>query len=544
MKRLKNLKVGTKLGAGFALVLGLMLLLALIAFVNLNLVSVRMDRVVNQNVRKMDLVHEMSETVHAGAQILRTSILLDDRAAIDKLIGQLPTLTRRYIDAFKELSALDQSIAGKELQTKISAAMLAALPVNQQVVALASAQRDEEAKQLVLTEADRLTSRWRDALDAMTDAVRRANRNDAAAAASDVDAAKTLLVLLSAVALAVGSLTAWLITRDLQGRLGGEPEYAARIMKTIAEGDLSANVHVRQRDRSSLLHAIRLMRDDLSAIVRKVRAGCDTMRFATADIAAGISDLSLRTENQSSALFETVSSMAELTTAIQGNALHAIQANKLAGDAATVATQGATAVRRVVDVMRAIDQSSRKVEEIIAVIDGIAFQTNILALNAAVEAARAGEHGRGFAVVAAEVRSLAQRAGAAAKEIKHVIGNSTEQVSIGSALAIDASDTMGGMASRVGEVAEILGRISAATQQQSSGVARLNTSITQISHVTASNTALVEEASAAAETLRDEASVVAGLVSVFTLADDPSPTHPSVPVRPPNARGKRLSYSA
>jgi methyl-accepting chemotaxis protein len=300
-------------------------------------------------------------------------------------------------------------------------------------------------------------------------------------------------------------------------RLGGEPDYATDIVKHIAAGDLSMDVQTRPGDQSSLLAAMKAMQGNLAHIVGNVRAATDTISSASTQIAAGNLDLSSRTEQQASALQQTAASMEELTATVRNNAEHANQANALADTAAGVAQQGSTAVARVVDTMGSIHASSQKIVDIIAVIDGIAFQTNILALNAAVEAARAGEQGRGFAVVASEVRNLAQRSAAAAREIKGLISDSVEQVEAGSRLVGDAGRTMDDIVAQVKRVNDLIAEISAATQEQTSGIGQVNQAVTQLDQATQQNAALVEESAAAADSLRGQASKLVEAVSVFKL---------------------------
>ncbi|WP_229509492.1 methyl-accepting chemotaxis protein [Massilia sp. CCM 8734] len=318
---------------------------------------------------------------------------------------------------------------------------------------------------------------------------------------------------LAGVLLGIGLL----IGRGLLRQLGGEPGYAAGIARSIAEGDLSINIDLKHNDSSSLLHGIRTMRDDLAKIVMQVRMGTDTIATASSQIASGNLDLSSRTEQQASSLEETAASMEELTGTVKQNADNARQANQLAATASEVAMQGGAVVAQVVDTMASINDSSRKIVDIISVIDGIAFQTNILALNAAVEAARAGEQGRGFAVVASEVRNLAQRSAAAAKEIKTLIGDSVEKVSVGNKLVADAGGTMDNVVASVRRVTDIMAEISAASHEQSAGIAQVNQAIAQMDAATQQNAALVEEAAAAAESMQDQAARLSQVVGVFRL---------------------------
>ncbi len=307
------------------------------------------------------------------------------------------------------------------------------------------------------------------------------------------------------------------ISRGMLKQLGGEPAYAAGITRRIAEGDLAAAIDLKGNDQSSLLYAIKTMRDSIAHIVGQVRTGTDTIVTATSQISAGNLDLSSRTEQQASSLEETASSMEEITSTVKQNADNARQANQLAVTASDVAVKGGKVVAQVVSTMGSISESAKKIVEIISVIDGIAFQTNILALNAAVEAARAGEQGRGFAVVASEVRNLAQRSAAAAKEIKGLIGDSVEKVAAGSKLVTEAGSTMDEIVDSVKRVTDIMSEIMAASQEQSSGIEQVNRAISQMDQVTQQNAALVEEAAAASDAMQAQATKLAQVVSVFKL---------------------------
>ncbi len=293
---------------------------------------------------------------------------------------------------------------------------------------------------------------------------------------------------------------------------------AVRIARSVAEGDLSQNIEINSRDETGqLLAALKLMNDSLANTVGQVRAGTETIGVASREIASGNADLSARTESQASSLEETASSMEELTSTVKQNAENARQANQLVVSASDVAKRGGQVVGQVVETMGSIKESSRKIVDIIGVIDGIAFQTNILALNAAVEAARAGEQGRGFAVVAAEVRNLAQRSAGAAKEIKSLISDSVEKVDAGSKLVDQAGKTMDEIVTSVKHVADIMSEITAASQEQSAGIEQVNQAITQMDEMTQQNAALVEQAAAAADSMQTQASTLAQAVSVFKV---------------------------
>ncbi|MET3181964.1 UNVERIFIED_ORG: methyl-accepting chemotaxis protein [Variovorax guangxiensis] len=311
-----------------------------------------------------------------------------------------------------------------------------------------------------------------------------------------------------------------LVARLMGRQLGGEPQYAADVVGRIAGGDLSLAVEADAAHDGSLLRSIQKMQSQLTSIVVEIKDSSETIATASSQIASGNQDLSSRTEEQASSLEQTAASMEELTSTVKQNADNARQANQLAVSASEVAVKGGNVVSQVVDTMGSINASSRKIVDIIGVIDGIAFQTNILALNAAVEAARAGEQGRGFAVVASEVRSLAQRSAAAAKEIKTLIGDSVEKVEEGSKQVEEAGRTMEEIVGSVKRVTDIMGEITAASQEQTSGIEQINQAITQMDQVTQQNAALVEEASAAAQSLQEQAGILVRAVSIFRLGED------------------------
>jgi methyl-accepting chemotaxis protein len=330
-------------------------------------------------------------------------------------------------------------------------------------------------------------------------------------------------IFIFAISLFLGVLLAYLIIRSLLRQLGGEPEYATAIAGKIAEGDLALSVETKANDNESLLYAMRRMSESLTNIVTGVRNATESIGNASREIASGNADLSQRTEEQASTLEETASSMEELLTAVRKNAESARQAYQLSQGTCGVAEDSGTAVEKLVATMTSINESSRKIESIIGVIDGIAFQTNILALNAAVEAARAGEQGRGFAVVAGEVRNLAQRSAAAAKEIKQLIGVSVEKVSVGSTQVKEAADTISDVVTSVQLVAALMKDISGATTEQSLSIEQVNTAIAQIDGVTQQNAALVEQAAAAAESMNDQSVTLMKAVSLFKLQEGIKP---------------------
>jgi methyl-accepting chemotaxis protein len=372
-------------------------------------------------------------------------------------------------------------------------------------------------------------------------------------AASNYNAARLWLLLELIIGGAIGVAISFWMTKGITKPL----HEAVMLAKTVAAGDLSVKIAINSKDETGeLLKALKEMNDGLVKIVGEVRVGTDMIATASREIATGNMDLSARTESQAGALEQTASSMEELTSTVKQNADNARQANQLAVSASEVAIKGGSVVSQVVDTMGSINASSKKIVDIISVIDGIAFQTNILALNAAVEAARAGEQGRGFAVVAAEVRNLAQRSASAAKEIKALIGDSVEKVDAGAKLVDQAGATMQEVVASIRRVTDIMGEITAASQEQTSGIQQVNQAITQMDSTTQQNAALVEEAAAAAQSMQTQAAHLLQVVSVFKMnnqvvsakaapsnAKRSTGNSPSMPSRPATASPKALPVS-
>ena len=355
------------------------------------------------------------------------------------------------------------------------------------------------------------------ALDKLT-ALNFAGGKDAAEHAAAVYASARLWTFgLLGGAVLIGLVLSLIITRGLLKQLGGEPTYATSLTTEIAEGKLYMDIALKEGDSQSLLAGIRDMRDSIARMVKEVRSRADGIAVASSEIDQGNNNLSSRTEQQASALQQTAASMQQLNETVKQNAEGARQASQLALSASAVAAKGGEVVAQVVDTMKGINDSSKKITDIIGVIDSIAFQTNILALNAAVEAARAGEQGRGFAVVASEVRSLAGRSAEAAKEIKNLVGASVQRVAQGTALVDQAGSTMTEVVDSIRRVTELMGEISAASNEQSQDVARVGVSIAQMDDVTQQNAALVEQMAAAATSLSTQAQELVEAAAIFIL---------------------------
>jgi len=368
-----------------------------------------------------------------------------------------------------------------------------------------------------MAEAKPAQRAWLNKLGELADLEDKQNHEAASSAEQAYLAARTLMLSLNAIGVLLGAVAAWMITRSVSLPIA----QAVRIARTVATGDLTSRIEVTSRDETGqLLQALKDMNHSLIGVVGTVRTSSDSIATGSSQIATGNADLSQRTEEQASNLQQTAASMEQLNSTVRNNADNARQATQLAATASDVAARGGEVVGRVVATMNDITASSRKIGDIIGVIDGIAFQTNILALNAAVEAARAGEQGRGFAVVASEVRNLAQRSAEAAKEIKSLIGASVSRVEAGSALVDEAGTTMEDIVVQVRKVAGLVGEISAATLEQTTGIGQVNHAVNQLDQVTQQNAALVEESAAAAESLRQQAARLVDAMQMFRLTGD------------------------
>jgi len=457
-------------------------------------------------------------SIPARSNARRTLELINtaDPAEASKIRAHIADNKKAVDDAFGTLDALIYLPEGKALLAKIKDLRGRYVASFSQVDKLVEKGQIDEARTLMRTE----TLPALDALQVPISTLLELQKKIVVASSEQVGAsiaaARIEMVAVGVLAAILCIGMGWWLTRSITRPL----IEAVQVARTVAGGDLSSHIAVGSADETGqLMQALKDMNASLVGIVREVRSGTETIASASGQIASGNLDLSARTEEQASSLEETASSMEELTGTVKQNADNARQANQLAVTASDIALKGGAVVSKVVSTMGSINESAKEIVDIIGVIDGIAFQTNILALNAAVEAARAGEQGRGFAVVAAEVRNLAQRSAAAAKEIKTLIGNSVEQVEIGSRLVDQAGSTMAEIVDSVKRVTDIMGEITAASQEQTSGIDQINQAITQMDDVTQQNAALVEEAAAAAAALEEQAAALARVVGVFTIGE-------------------------
>jgi len=512
--KITDLKIGTRLSMGFLLILMLLILVATLSINRFLLMSEHLDRTINNRYPKTIQMHHVRDEVNIIARSMRNTLIMTDEEQVRKEVGRIDHSRKEIADILDKLDKSIDSKQGKELFGKLTEARAQYVSSQDQFMKLIASNQKDEAKALLLGGLRAQQLAYFDALDTQlayqSDLMNTAGKDAEAAAHS----ARILVFMLAGLAVLLGGLAAWLITRSITRPIN----QAVKVAQTVAAGDLTSHIEVTSKDETGqLLQALKDMNNSLSKIVGQVRSGTDTIATASSQIAAGNLDLSSRTEEQASSLEETASSMEELTSTVKQNADNARQANQLAVTASDIAVKGGNVVAQVVNTMGEINASSKKISDIIGVIDGIAFQTNILALNAAVEAARAGEQGRGFAVVASEVRNLAQRSASAAKEIKILIGDSLETVEGGTKLVDQAGATMNEILESVKRVTDIMGEIAAASQEQTSGIEQINQAVSQMDEVTQQNAALVEEAAAASESLQDQAGKLAQVVSVFKL---------------------------
>ncbi len=517
MKSFNSLPIRVRLFAASGAIGAALLGLAAVSWAALGGVQDQVMLLANGRATQLNLVSDAQRDLTRLSMQLRHALLVktpEEQAAALKDVAE----TRRRIEA--GLSAFEAGVftpAGKAAAQAARDKDKAFWPVGEQTVALIRAGKNDDAFQLL---SARLIPVQAELLAVLEDEVKRQNiaLEQEATVAGAVAASSRQQLAGAAVLIALGlALLSWHVGSALQRRI----DLAKQVARRVGEGDLGTAIVDDSSDEfSSLLDALREMQGRLAGVVLQVRTGVDGMATASSQIAQGNNDLSARTEQQASSLQQTAASMQQMTGTVKANADSASQANQLATSASGVAVKGGEVVTQVVATMNEIQASSRKIADIIGVIDGIAFQTNILALNAAVEAARAGEQGRGFAVVASEVRSLAQRSAEAAREIKSLIGTSVDKVDAGSVLVAQAGQTMGEIVVQVKKVADLIGEITAASGEQTGGIAQVNTAVMHLDQMTQQNAALVEQSAAAAESLKTQAGVLAQAVSVFRMSGE------------------------
>jgi methyl-accepting chemotaxis protein len=511
---ISNLNIGARLGLAFGAVLILMAALIGIGLQRLSSIATLNDTIIDSDWIKAEAAATVSTTTRANAALTLELFTTDDSVRVAAIRSEMDANKKTISASLETLNRLVTRPNGKELLARIGDERKAYVASFTQVgKLLADGQRDAALTQLRSDMTPKLV-KLQDSISQLNDLQKSLVEENGTAIKHDISMARQMMAWLGIVALALGLAFAWRVTRSIIDPIGD----ALQVARAVADGDLTHSINSTQRDEmGQLLMAMARMSDNLSNIVGQVRSGTGAINTASAEIASGNMDLSTRTEAQASSLEETAASMEELTSTVKQNAANAHEANQLAQSATEVAQRGGAVVAQVVDTMNAINDSSRKIVDIITVIDGIAFQTNILALNAAVEAARAGEQGRGFAVVASEVRTLAQRSASAAKEIKQLIDDSVDKVAAGAQLVDLAGNTMSDVQDSVRKVTAIVEEMTLATREQSSGIEQINIAISQMDQVTQQNAALVEQAAAAASAMQDQAGELNAVVSKFRL---------------------------
>jgi methyl-accepting chemotaxis protein len=516
MSLMKNLNIGKKIAVVFTIVLLISIVITGVGLWQLNKMTASTKELMALPLAKERLVSDWYRTIYGGSRRTLAIAKSSDNSLVAFFAEDSKEGSKEAGAILKKVKELLTSPEEAKLLKDISAAR-DFYNVQKAAVSKAKEANDADTANSVLQEkfipaSNKYQSMLRDLVDMQRKAIDDNAAEIEQAAATSLRLQAILIALLVVLVAVCGATLRSSIVKPL--------EAAIAVARRVAKGDLTADIQVTGKDEASqLLAALRDMNDALRSLVTNVIDGTGTIAQASDEIAAGNLELSSRTEQQASSLEETASSMEELTSTVKQTSDNARQANQLAGSASDVAAKGGTVVRQVIDTMSEISASSNKIVDIIGVIDGIAFQTNILALNAAVEAARAGEQGRGFAVVAAEVRSLAQRSAAAAKEIKGLIDASVSNVKAGSVLVGEAGTTMEEIVDGIRRVADIMGEISAATGEQTLGIEQINEAIGQMDQTTQQNASLVEEAAAASETLQRQAADLADAVRVFKLED-------------------------
>jgi methyl-accepting chemotaxis protein len=517
MKSTSSMKVSTRLSFGFGALALIGILIAIFSALQMRALTGSIGTLANDRMTKVAQLTEFMDNLNAIGRFSRNIVISDDLKFHETERKKITELRSANTDI---LAKLDKSVVlpkGVEYLKIIKDTRGNYNAAIDRAIDLAEKGNKAESGSLLIGEVRTLQNVIFKATNDLRTQQKELADQLAHEAANTASTSTTLMLGAAVLMLVISAIVGWLITRNLSNSLGAEPVVLSELAGRVADGDLSVQLQVRSGDTVSVMAAMARMQTSLLGIVSSVRAGSESVATASSQIAQGNNDLSQRTEEQASALEETAASMEELSSTVKQNADNARQANQLAQNASTVAIQGGEVVAKVVDTMKGINESSGKIADIISVIDGIAFQTNILALNAAVEAARAGEQGRGFAVVASEVRSLAGRSAEAAKEIKLLINASVERVEEGTVLVDQAGVTMTEVVGSIRRVTDIMGEISAASIEQSKGVAQIGEAIQQMDQVTQQNAALVEEMAAAAGSLKTQAQDLVGTVAMFKL---------------------------
>ena len=511
---MKNMKLGTRLAGGFTILLAMIMVMCIVGLVSLANINDSVETLTQRSLTKERLINDWARNIQSGVT-RTTAIAKSADASLAGFFAEEAAASTRNSSALQQkIEPLIESDEEKTLWQGISKARSEYLRTRDGIFKAKQEGNVDAANKIFTQEFVPATRQFIDNINRLSEL----QRADIDARAEEIEAsygaANLWMILIGSIAVVCGVLMSVLLTRSITRPLSD----AVRVARTVAANDLTSTIVVRSRDEiGQLMAALESMNANLASTVARIRTGVDSIASASGEIAAGNTDLSSRTEQQAASLEETAASMEQLSSTVKQNADSAKQANQLAAAASETASRGGATVSEVVSTMNAISASSVKISDIVSVIDGIAFQTNILALNAAVEAARAGEQGKGFAVVAAEVRTLAQRSAQAAKEIKVLIEDTVQKIGQGSGSAERAGATMQEIVSSVQRVTDIMGEIAAASAEQADGIEQVNRAVSQMDEVTQQNAALVEEAAAAAGSMQDQSADLTRAVSAFRL---------------------------
>ena len=497
------MRVATKLGLGFGAILLMLIIIALVGWRGLRSTTAELDDIVNDNVVKIVLTNDLSESVHIVSRVIRSMVLLDDMDAIKQEQTKLDGARANYDKAWTALNKMPTNEKGLAVRAKINEAAVAAREVNNRVIALALANKDEEARAMILKEAGPLVGKWQSVLDENATLQKDLNKTQSEEALASAAQATMLMLILAGIAIVTGVVIALLITRSLLKQLGGEPAYVAEVVADVAQGDLTVQINLAQGDNNSMLAAVKGMVDKLASIIGEVNTASDALNNAAGQVSQTAQSLSQSSSEQAASVEETTASIEQMTASINQNTENAKVTDGMASTSSTEAVEGGSAVKDTVEAMKQIAGK-------IGIIDDIAYQTNLLALNAAIEAARAGEHGKGFAVVAAEVRKLAERSQVAAQEIGQLAGSSVK-------MAEKAGKLLDEMVPSIRKTSDLVQEIAAASQEQSAGVGQINGAMGQLNKATQQNASASEELAATAEEMGGQSAQLTSLMSFFRI---------------------------
>ena len=512
--KIANFKIGVRVGCGFGMVILLLMIVVAISLARMHAMERRVDNILDDLFKQVLLANELKYNVALIHQGVRNAVIDGDTSGVKRESEMIDSIRRKNSELLKQIEATITTDQARDLLRRTTEANAKDIASQDDVIKLITDFNIAEARRVLRTKAAKTESEYVKNLSEMAEIQSTNMKAEATLGKGEFASARNMLLGMTAIAIGLALCVAWSVvasvTRPLNEAIG--------VARRVAGGDLTTRVEIRSRDEmGSLMQALKGMNDGLVRIVGEVRAGTSTIAAASRKISLENADLAARTEHEASSLEETAASMEELTVTVRQNADYARQANELAVAASEVAINGGGVVSQVVDTMEGINQSAKKIVDIIGVIDGIAFQTNILALNAAVEAARAGEQGRGFAVVASEVRNLAHRSSSAAREIKSLINDSVEKADAGARQVDRAGKAMRQVVESVQRVTDIMGKIASANREQTAGIEQINQAITDMDLTTQKNAAMVENAAAAAQALREQADTLEQAISIFKL---------------------------